>query len=206
MIRYLLLFFSFNVYAADNSIYVDQAGDYNTVTITQDGAGHIVNLATGAVLPPNTFGSGITTTTTPYGSDNNYIAITQQGTGAKTSNVEIPNGYNNGISIYQDGAGNHLANIRNLVGNANNISISQTGNGNHSMYINGAPGTDNSGNTINTIQSGGIGADKSFSLTLNGTSSAGVTIQQTNPTLSNSGSMSINCSTGSCGSYSYVRQ
>lgn len=206
MIRYLLLLFSFNVYAADNSIYVDQAGDNNIVTITQDGTGHIVNLAIGSVLPSNTFGSGISTGTTPYGSDNNYVAITQHGTGAKTANIEIPNGYNNGISIYQDGGGNHLANIRNLVGNANNISISQSGDGNHTMNINGATSTDNSGNTINTTQSGGIGADKSFALTLNGTSGAGVTIQQTNPTQSNTGSMSINCSTGSCGSYSYVRQ
>jgi len=28
--------------AADNSIYVDQAGDNSTITMTQDGAGNII--------------------------------------------------------------------------------------------------------------------------------------------------------------------
>jgi hypothetical protein len=59
---------------------------------------------------------------------------------------------------------------------------------------------------VNATQSGGVGADKSFSLNMNGTTGATVTVQQTNPTQSNSGSMSISCTSGSCGGYSYIRQ
>ena len=33
---------SLSGYAADNSIYIDQAGDNSTITITQDGAGNTV--------------------------------------------------------------------------------------------------------------------------------------------------------------------
>ena len=51
---------------------------------------------------------------------------------------------------------------------------------------------------------GGLGADKTFNLLLNGASGAGVTVTQTNPTQANQGSMSIQCNP--CGSYSYIRQ
>jgi hypothetical protein len=171
---------------ADNLITVDQIGAYNTVAITQDGTAHSATVVMGK-------DSAV---------DNTYVAITQQGTGAKTAKVEIPSGINNGITLNQDGAGNHYAGIQNLSGTANNISINQTGAGNHTLAIAGAVGTNNSGNTVTTEQSGN--ADKSFQLNLNGTTGATVNVQQTNPTTPNAGSMTIQCN--SCGTYNYIRQ
>ena len=136
--------------------------------------------------------------------DNAYIAISQQGTGAKTAKVEIPSGINNSVAINQDGAGNHYAGIQNLSGTANNIMVGQSGAGNHSLAISAAAGSTNSGDTVTATQAGGVGADKSFQLNLNGTSGATVNIQQTNPTTPNTGSMSIQCIT--CGTYNYIRQ
>ena len=175
-----------SVYASDNVVTVDQVGSYNTTQITQDGTDNRVSIKTG-------HDSDV---------DNTYIAITQQGLGAKTAYVDIRSGTNNGITMFQDGAGNHTAAIQNLSGSANNITVSQTGAGSHSLTVTGQTGTTNSGNTIDATQSGS--GNKSFDLTLGGTSGANVTIQQTNPTQSNSGSMTIQCMT--CGSYSYIRQ
>jgi hypothetical protein len=173
---------------ADNQISIDQIGSYNTVVVTQDGTTQSAAVIMGK----------------DSAADNNYVTITQQGTGNKTAKVEIPGGINNGIAINQDGAGNHYSGIQNLTGTANNISVSQSGAGNHTMAIAGATGSTNSGNTITAEQSGGVGADKSFQLNLNGTNGATVNVQQTNPTTSNSGSMSIQCIT--CGTYNYIRQ
>jgi len=173
---------------ADNQISIDQIGSYNTVAITQDGTAQSATVVLGK----------------DSAADNNYIAITQQGTGNKTSKVEILGGINNGVAINQDGAGNHYAGIQNLLGTANNVSVNQTGAGNHTLAIAGATGSTNSGNSITAEQSGGVGADKTFQLNLNGTNGATVNVQQTNPITPNSGSMSIQCIT--CGTYNYIRQ
>jgi hypothetical protein len=173
---------------ADNQISIDQIGSYNTVVVTQDGTTQSAKVALGK-------DSAV---------DNTYVSITQQGTGNKSAGVEIPSGYNNSVIMFQDGSGNHAASIQNLNGAANNINFSQTGAGSHSMTVTGGAGTTNSGNTITTEQSGGVGADKSFQLNLNGTAGATVNVQQTNPTAPNSGSMTIQCIT--CGTYNYTRQ
>jgi hypothetical protein len=186
--KYLLFFLlCSSVWAADNSIVIDQIGDNNTVVITQDGTAHSVNVTMGTVSS----------------ADNNSIAITQQGTGAKTVAVELRAGINNGVIITQDGGGAHVSNIQNLNGNANNITIGQSGNANHNFTIIGGAGTVNGGNTITATQTGA--ADKAFTLNLNSTSGAGVTVQQTNPGQANTGNMSISCAAGTCGNYSYTR-
>jgi hypothetical protein len=172
----------------NNLVYVDQIGNNNTVVIGQDGTAHAATVTLGRDSPV----------------DNTYVNITQQGTGAKTASVDIPAGYNNTVIMFQDGAGNHTAAIQNLNGAANNINFSQTGAGTHSMTVTGAPGTVNSGDTINATQAGGVGADKTFQLNLNGTTGATVNVQQTNPTTPNAGSMTIQCVT--CGTYNYTRQ
>ena len=178
------IFFPAKAHAADNSIYIDSVGNYNQVTITQDGSGHIAGVAIGAYLPSNSndLKTGYGIGNTPYlgqgTSEFNYVSITQQGLGTKTTTVEIANGSNNNISILQDGSGNHTMNI------ISNI------------------GTTNSNNTINTTQTGS--GDKSFALTMAGSNGANVTVQQTNPTQANTGSMTIQCNP--CGSYSYIRQ
>jgi hypothetical protein len=188
MKRLLLTLLCFNVWAADNTVNIDQVGDNNTIVIAQDGVGHSATLTLGKTSA----------------ADNTNINITQQGTSAKTASVEIPSGINNGVVLFQDGAGNHTANIQNLNGSANNIGISQTGAGSHSMTITGVAGTVNNNNTVDVAQSGGVGTDKTFNLWLNGATGAGVTIQQTNPTQANQGGMTIQCNP--CGSgWSYIR-
>ena len=171
---------------ADNLINIDQIGINNTVIVNQDGTTQSATVTMGK-------DSSV---------DNTYIAITQQGTGTKTATVDIPGGYNNSVVMFQDGAGNHTSAIQNLNGAANNINFSQTGAGNHLMTVTGGAGTTNSGDTINSTQSGS--GDKSFQLNLNGTTGATVNVQQTNPTTPNSGSMTIQCIT--CGTYNYIRQ
>ena len=194
--------------AADNSIYIDSIATNNTVTINQDGTGHVAGVAIGAYLPTvaNDLKTGYGIGTSPYTgqgiSEFNSVSITQQGPGIKTSTVEIPQGAYNNITTFQDGTGNHTTAIQNLQGNSNTISVYQDGTGNHAMNIVGGNGTTNSNNTINTTQTGA--GDKTFNLNLNGTNGATVTVQQTNPTTTNTGSMAIQCTT--CGSYSYVRQ
>ena len=186
--RYLILLLMIGfANAGDNTINIDQVGDNNTINITQDGSGHTANVEIGKDLS----------------SSGNTVNITQQDLGIKTATVEIKSGVDNGINILQQGTGNHTASILNLHGSGNSIDVNQSGAGNHSFGITNTSGTTNSGNTIGATQLGGSGADKSFALTLGGTTGANVTVQQTNPTQANSGSMSIQCTT--CGNYSYIR-
>ena len=176
------------LFASDNTLIIDQSGNNNTISVLQDGIGHSATITTG----------------TTSQSDNNNISIEQRDYGIKTATVQIPNGSNNGISILQQGTGNHTAAITNLNGSGNSIAIDQSGAGNHDFNVVTGTGTINSGNTINATQAGGAGADKSFQVNLNGATGAAVTVQQTNPTQANQGSMNIQCSAG-CGAWSYIR-
>ena len=56
--------------AADNSIYIDQAGDNSTIVVTQDGAGNIVRGIQGA-------GTGNTTPAIVRG-DGNQVKLGQE--------------------------------------------------------------------------------------------------------------------------------
>ena len=196
------------VHAQSNSVYVDQVGTSNQIVINQDGTGHTAGVAVGTYLPtnPNDLITGYGIGTQNYGgvAEYNYVGIRQQGPGSMTATVEIPNGSYNFATIFQDGAGNHKASILNLTGSSNNISISQFGGGNHEFNVVNTPSTTNSNNIITATQDGNAGADKTFNLTLSGTLGATVSVQQTNSTQANTGSMTIQCNP--CGAYSYVRQ
>jgi hypothetical protein len=171
-------------WAQSSYVYIDQVGNNNQITITQDGTGHLVAVAIGATLPTNSndLKTGYGIGTTPYNgmgaSEYNNITINQQGVGSHKTTIELPVASNNLINLDQSGAGNHTFNLT-ATSNTNNIN-----------------------NTINSTQSGT--GDKSFALTLDGTNGAAVTIQQTNPTQANTGAMTIQCTT--CGAYSYIRQ
>jgi hypothetical protein len=171
-----------------NTIYIDQIGSYNSITVNQDGLGHAVSITMGS-------SSGV---------DNTTVAIDQRDSGAKTATVNITGGINNGVDILQQGAGNHTTSITNLNGIANSITINQGGAGNHTIGIVGAAGAQNNGNTITATQSGGVGADKTFNLGLNGWNT-NVSIEQTNPTAPGQASMNITCG-NSCGTqpWSYI--
>ena len=173
---------STNIYAQNqNTIYIEQIGSYNSVTVNQDGTGHAATVT-----------MGLTSAV-----DNTTVAIDQKDSGAKTATVNIPGGFNNSVSILQQGAGNHTASITNLNGIANSVTINQGGAGKHTLEIVGAAGSQNNGNTITAIQTGGAGTDKTFNLGLNGWNT-NVTIEQTNPTTAGQGSMNITCG-NSCG-------
>jgi hypothetical protein len=174
--------------SGSNSIYIEQIGSYNSVTVNQDGTGHA------AVVT-----MGLTSSV-----DNTTVAIDQKDSGPKSATVNIPGGFNNSVNILQQGAGNHTAAITNLNGIANSITINQNGAGNHTIEIVGAAGSQNNGNTITATQTGGVGADKTFNLGLSGWNT-NVTIEQTNPTTANQSSMNISCG-NSCGTqpWSYI--
>ena len=176
------------VTSTTNTIYVDQIGSYNSITVNQDGLGHAASITMGS-------SSGV---------DNTTVAIDQKDSGPKTATVDIPGGINNNVNILQQGAGNHTASITNLNGIGNNVTINQGGAGNHTLEIVGAVGSQNNGNTITATQTGGVGADKTFNLGLNGWNT-NVTIEQTNPTTPGQASMNITCG-NSCGTqpWSYI--
>jgi hypothetical protein len=174
--------------SGSNSIYIDQIGSYNSVTINQDGTGH----------------SAVVTMGLTSAVDNTTVSIDQKDSGAKTARVDIPGGFNNSVNILQQGAGNHVASITNLNGIGNSVTINQGGAGKHTLEIVGAAGSQNNGNTITATQTGGVGADKTFNLGLNGWNT-NVTIEQTNPTTAGQGGMNITCG-NSCGTtpWSYI--
>jgi hypothetical protein len=164
-----------------NTIYIEQIGSYNSVTVNQDGSGHTATVT-----------MGLTSSV-----DNTTVAIDQKDSGLKTATVNIPGGFNNSVSILQQGAGNHTASITNLNGIGNSVTINQGGAGKHTLEIVGAAGSQNNGNTITALQTGGVGTDKTFNLGLNGWNT-NVTIEQTNATTPGQASMNITCG-NSCG-------
>ena len=171
-------------WAQSNSVYIDQIGSNNSFTVDQDDAGrHSTAITTGVV----------------GNVDYNTFSILQHGAGNKTAAIEIKSGINNTIEFYQRGTGNHTASIIGFEGSGNDIKVNQNGGGAHNFTLT-ATGTNN-GNSVYALQEGS--ADKTFSLNMNGTAGASVTVQQTNTSQANSGSMTIQCVT--CGSYSYIR-
>lgn len=173
-------------WSADNAISVDQIGSGNTVTVEQIGKGHTATIVTGKISDV----------------DYSIFSISQQGA-AKTATVEVKTGINNGIDINQSGSGNHIANIQNLQGSGNGITIGQTGSGSHTLIVNG--NNVNNGNTITTTQSGNSGSDKWFQVYLHGATNATVNVVQDNPTTVDQASIMINCASGTCGGYSYIK-
>ncbi len=174
--------------SAGSEVIIDQIGSNNTVTVEQkDTDNNYVRIRTGTI-------SSV---------DYTLFSILQQGTGAKTADLEVKGGINNSINVTQDGAGNHKANILGLIGSGNNIAVNQSGSGSHEFKVDNWNSSTNNGNTITATQSGGVGADKWFAVNLNGAHGATVSIQQNNPTTPDQASMLIQCNP--CGTYSYTK-
>lgn len=148
--------------------------------------------------------------------DGNSIYVNQYGTGDPEA-ILLDKGNNNNFEIIQQGQGHHAAFIgvppSGMMGNSfvtsnsvgsdnNNFTIYQAGSGNHTAAINLDSTVSNDYNNAIISQTGA--ADKSFTLNLSG-SNIGVTVTQDNPTTADSGSMSIQCYTGSCTGYSYTK-
>ena len=126
-----------NVYAADNSIYIDQAGDNSAISITQDGAGNVVRgiqgVGTNNQTPARLYGTGTVVTIDQIGSGNTLSLGIQATTGGTTT---LPNsttaaaptviysvtGNNSTAIINSNNAGTSVTN------NSNYLSVTQTGN------------------------------------------------------------------------------
>jgi hypothetical protein len=138
--------------------------------------------------------------------DNNSTTILQQDSDRNRAAI-VNQGDGNILTITQQGSGQHTASITTstTANNNNNIlSIDQVGTGNHmaSILLNNSTGASN--NTVGIAQAGGVGANKQFTLELQG-SRIGVSVVQDNPTTPDSASMSIQCLTPPCGGYSYSK-
>ena len=139
--------------------------------------------------------------------DNNSISIIQQDSDRHRALI-LNQGDGNVLAITQQGTGQHTASITTstTANNNNNIlSIEQVGTGNHmaSILLNNNTGASN--NTVGITQAGGSGANKQFTLELQG-SRIGVSVIQDNPTTPDSSTMSIQCLTPPCSGYSYSRR
>jgi len=130
--------------AADNSIYIDQAGDNATVTINQDGSGNAVRglpgVGTTNQTPATIYGDGNQVSVSQIGSGNTVkLGInTITGTGPSTVNYTTT-GMNSNATI-QIGAPQAPS-------SANTINVTQSGNGSTSNVK--SLGAGNTG-TINT--------------------------------------------------------
>jgi len=156
-------------YAADNSIYIDQAGDNSTITMTQDGAGNRVKgilsngTAGGTTDPAKLIGNAQTINIEQTGSTN-VLALgvnsTQGGSVSGYSNIgvnlnyQVTGGNNTGyININNSGIGTASGNV---------VSIIQDGSATATLNMTGASNqlTVNTAGGANNIFTGTINADE----------------------------------------------
>jgi hypothetical protein len=142
--------------------------------------------------------------------NNNITYVEQKDTEIKAALV-VNKGDNNDFSISQQGTGNHIAaitpsvNAPNSSNNNNVVSIQQSGAGNHTASVLFDDPIANNNNVASIVQAGGVGANKQFTLQLQG---SGITanVLQDNATTPNTGTMAIQCLTPPCTGYSYTRR
>jgi hypothetical protein len=144
------LVMSIGVYAVDNSIYIDQAGDNATINISQDGAGNrvrgIQGVGTGNTTPAVINGDGMQIDITQVGAANVLnlgIQSTTAAGGAPTSvSYNVSGGGNTGtINLNSDNQGTNASSV---------VDITQT-NGNNTTNISML----GSSNSLTANQSGG---------------------------------------------------
>jgi hypothetical protein len=170
-------------YAADNSIYIDQAGDNSTITITQDGAGNTIRGLAGA-------GTGITTPAKIWGS-NNIVTIDQIGSG---------NMLKFGIVTTTGGSGDPTIRYRVLGNNADaSIKSMNPGFASDSPYIN----VEQTGNyAFLSIDQTGSGPNNSITAVTDGGSNNSLTFTQSSDVTS---TITVN-QTGGGGNTSTINQ
>jgi hypothetical protein len=160
LLTVILLSISAISWATDNSVYIDQAGDNSTITMTQDGAGNRVKgiltngTAGGNTDPAKLVGNNQTVTINQVGPNNVLTlgASTTTGTNGKGidinysvdtgGNIAFINSNNNNqgvsagnlIDIIQLG-GNAIATIS-MLGNTNSLTVRSSGGGGNSIIAN----------------------------------------------------------------------
>jgi hypothetical protein len=110
--------------AADNSIYIDQAGDNATVTVSQDGSGNVVRGLPGAgtsdTTPASIQGDGNQVSVSQIGSGNTVKLGVKTTTGQTVINYALTSSMNSN-AVIDIGSGQ-------TPGNANTVNITQSGN------------------------------------------------------------------------------
>jgi hypothetical protein len=157
LLTVMLLSVSAISWATDNSVYIDQAGDNSTITMTQDGAGNrvkgiLTNGTAGANTDPAKLVGNNQTVTVNQAGPNNVLTLganSTVGTNGKGidinyqvdvgGNIGFINSNNNGqgvsagslIDIIQLG-GNAIATIS-MLGNTNSLTVRSSGGGGNSI-------------------------------------------------------------------------
>jgi hypothetical protein len=178
-------------HAADNSIYIDQAGDNSTITITQDGAGNkvkgiLLNGTAGGTTDPAKLTGNAQTINIEQTGATNVLAVgvnsTQGGSVSGYANVgvnlnyQVSGGGNTGlININNNGQGTAIGNVvsvvqsgggatttLNMTGTSNQLTVGQSGGANNSFT-----GTINADNTVATV-SNTLGGGNSTTLDMTG--------------------------------------
>jgi len=164
-----------------------------SITSAQAGSVYIDQVGNGNDLYISQYGMGDHRSIMLNEGNNNDLSIIQQDSGDHTAFIGTPPlGIANGSYVTTPGQGNH----------GNDFTIYQKDSGDHTAAINLDHSVVNSNNSAVIDQEGA--AIKQFTLNLSG-SNIGVTVIQDNPTTADSGSMSIQCYTGTCQGYTYTK-
>jgi hypothetical protein len=121
------------VYAAD-SVYIDQVGDFNNITVDQSADSQR------AIILNQGYNNQISITQQGPGASMAFIGTQPAGQSGSTFITSIaPNNNNNMLNIFQTGSGNHVAAInldKSTSNNNNTASILQAGAANKSFVLN----------------------------------------------------------------------
>jgi hypothetical protein len=157
LLTIMLFGISATSWAVDNSIYIDQAGDNSTITMTQDGAGNKVkgilsNGTAGSETTPSKLVGNNQTVTVNQAGPNNILTLGANstiGTNGKGidinyqvdvgGNVGFINSNNNGIGVSAGNlidiiqlGGNAITNVS-MLGNTNSLTVRSSGGGGNSI-------------------------------------------------------------------------
>ena len=104
-------------YAADNSIYIDQSGDFATVTVTQDGASNQVKGINGAKdTPAKIYGDGATIEVEQTGSGNSLsLGVVTGQAGGQSTNIKYKVTGNNATAVIDMNNLNATASLANSI-------------------------------------------------------------------------------------------
>jgi len=202
----MILLLSFNAWAADNSIYIDQSGDNSTIDVIQTGAGNVIRgiqgVGTGNTTPAKMYGNnsvidiqqigstntlnlGLNVSTAvgrAYGIDLTYYVTGNNGTATiNSNNAGSGTSGSNFIDVRQ--TGNSASINLNVLGSKNDFTAVTSGGASNSITA-----TINANETVSNISMTG-GASNTFTGTLSSNkgqvnvttvgASNGVTLSQT---------------------------
>lgn len=191
---------------SSSSIYINNQGNSNSVTIEQVSTNNIIRGVDGAqraLINGSSNTISVLQGTSGYGA--NVLDFSLTGTGNSVSITQrnnnnyiesTINGNTNNVTLSQYQANKSI--FSNIQGSSNFVNVLQQGDASHYLEMTLL----SSGNNVTVNQAGNY--QKLFSLTIN-SPNVGVTINQLNALQPDSAAMSITCTTGDCTGYSYTK-